>query len=410
MTARLLCAAALLLAAACSVPSPSSLFHSGPTLVHGPVDDMLDRRTEALRNGDEARFLADLDQKQPELIQHERMLYANLRQFQFSEIRLHQFFTPDIAKPIDLQEGKAVSVGVVLSYRLAGIDTAGTQDGFGYTIVARNGRPVVTKIDINGLGSDSVNVPWEVVPLHVARSGNVSVAADDTAGDPAALAAAIGAADQQVRRLWGTRPAAPGTLVFASGDPKQTRTWFFAGLAPSSIEAAAFVSRVRAADEHNVISGDVVGGRMILTSGRIPADQLAGTYRHELAHAISAPLSKFTPVPPLWAIEGYASWVEDPNSKIRLDNVRNAVKQRTFTGQLPDDKTFYDPARIHLDYGLGLTVFRYIAGKWGPERASDVYADVMSGKSLDAATTRVLSIDQATFLQQWAAYVRQLPA
>jgi len=66
--------------------------------------------------------------------------------------------------------------------------------------------------------------------------------------------------------------------------------------------------------------------------------------------------------------------------------------------------------RIHLDYGLGLTVFRFIAGKWGEERASDVYADVLAGKSLDAATTRVLSIDQATFLRQWAAYVRQLPA
>src|SRR5215831_20543937 len=129
LTARLLCAAAMLLAAACAAPS---LFHSGPTLVHGPVDDMLDRRTQALRTGDEARFLADLDQKQPDLVQRERMLFANLRQFQFSEIRLHQFFPPDIAKPIDLHEGRAVEVGVLLSYRLAGIDTGGTQDGFDY--------------------------------------------------------------------------------------------------------------------------------------------------------------------------------------------------------------------------------------------------------------------------------------
>jgi len=406
LTARLLCAAAMLLAAACAAPS---LFHSGPTLVHGPVDDMLDRRTQALRTGDETRFLADLDPKQPDLLQRERMLFANLRQFQFSEIRLHQFFPPDIAKPIDLQDGKAVEVGVLLSYRLAGIDTGGTQDGFDYTIVPRNGRPVVTKIDINALGSDSNNVPWELVPLRVARSGNVSVAADDTAGDPAALAGAIGAADQQVRRLWGSRPAAPGTLVFASADPTRTRSWFFAGLA-ATIETSAFVSRVRAADEHGIISGDVIGGRMILTTGRIPADQIPGTYRHELAHAISAPLSMFKPEPPPWATEGYASWVEDPNNKVRLDYVRNAVKQGTFTGRLPDNATFYELARIHLDYGLGLTVFRFIAGKWGAERASDVYADVLSGKSLDAATTRVLAIDQATFLQQWVAYVRQLPA
>ena len=409
MAARLLCAAALLLAAACSVPSPSSLFHGSPTSVHGPVDDMLDCRTRALRTGDEAKFLSDLDQKQPGLLQQERMVFANLRQFQFSEIRLHQFFPPDIAKPIDLQEGKAVAVGVLLTYHLAGIDTDRTQDGFEYTIVPRKGRPVVTEIDINALGSESPNVPWEIVPLRVARSGNVSVAADDTAGDPAALAAAMSAADQQVRRLWGSRRAAPGTVIFASADPKRTKSWFPAGLAPA-VEASAFVARVRAADERGIISGDVIGGRVVLTTGRIPADQLAGTYRHELAHAISAPLVTTRPVPPLWAIEGYACWVEDPNNKGRLDVVRNAVKLGRFTGQLPDNATFYEVERIYLDYGLGLTVFRFIAGNWGPERASDVYAEVVSGKSLDAATTRVLSIDQAAFLQQWAAYVRQLPA
>jgi hypothetical protein len=410
LIARTFCAVALLLAAAaCSVPSPTSLFGGGSHYrVYGPVDDMLDRRSRALMAGDEAKFLADLDQKQPELLQHERMVFANLHQFQFSDFRYHQFFPPDIAKPIDLKEGKDVEVGVLLTYRLAGIDAGITQDGYDYTIVGKSGRPVVTKIDINGLGAARNNVPWELVPLHVAHSGNVTVAVDDSGGDPTRLAAAFDAADQQVRRLWGSRTSAPGTLVFASADQKQTRNWFPAGLS-ATIESAALVVPVPATDQRGIISGDTVGGRVVLTLGRIPADQVAGTYRHELTHAISAPLVHREPAPPLWAIEGYAAWMEDANSKARLDVVRRAVQQGTFTGQLPDNQTFYDQ-RVSLNYGLGLTVFRFVAGRWGPDRASDLYADTVSGVPLATATTRVLSIDQAAFLQQWAAYVRQLPA
>lgn len=406
MIARLLVAACLLMAAACAAPSPGSLLGTGSG-AHGPVDDLLDRRSQALRAGNEKQFLADLDQRQPALLEHERMVYANLRQLRFTTFRYHQFFPPDIAKPIDLQDGKPVSVLVVLTVRLAGIDTGDSQEGFDYTIVPRNGRPVVTKVEINSLGGGRFNVPWELLPLHMARSGNVTVAADGTVADPASLASAIDAADQQVRMAWGGRPGAPGTLVFASTDQQLTRSWFPAPLS-TAVESVAFVSPIPGVDSRGQRTDANVGGRMVLTVGRTPADQLAIIYRHELTHAISSPLIHSTQNPPLWAIEGFAAWMEDPSGRGRVDTVRRAVKQRTFTGQLPDNAVFYDRQGISLNYALGYTVFSFVAGRWGPARASDLYVEAVSGHSLGEATTRALALDEGTFVQQWAAYARLL--
>jgi hypothetical protein len=55
----------------------------GPT--KQDLQRILDRRAEAVRHRDEAAFLADLDQSNKELVQHEKMVFANLRQLQFSD-------------------------------------------------------------------------------------------------------------------------------------------------------------------------------------------------------------------------------------------------------------------------------------------------------------------------------------
>jgi hypothetical protein len=407
MLARLICAAGLLAAVACSAPSPSLPFLS-PTSNRGPVDDMLDRRSQAFRSGAETAFLADLDRGQSALVQHERMVYDNLRQLKFSGFRYHQLFPPDIAKPIPLQDGKPVSVSVLLTYHLADVDTGDSEEGFEYTIVPRGGKPVITKIDINGLGSTGNNIPWDLLPLHAARSGNVTVAADGTVPDPAPLAAAMDVADQQVRQAWGSRPGAPGTLVFASADEKQAHHWFPAPLSASA-ESAAFVFPIQGVDQkHNTASGEYVGGRVVLKVGKTPPNLVNGVYRHELTHAISAPLVSPGGDAPLWAIEGFAAFVENPANRSILDPVRRLVQQARFAGQLPDNRTFYEPPGVSANYGLGLTVFKFVAEKWGAGRAGDLYVEAVSGHTLNQATTKVLAMSDTALLQQWAAYVRQL--
>jgi hypothetical protein len=401
MIARLICAACLLLMAACSTPS---LFGSDST--RGPVDDMLDRRSQAFRAGNEANYLADLDRGNTAMIQHERMVYANLRQFRFSDFRYHQYLRPELRKPVNLEDGHAVTVTVQLALHLDGIDSGDTQDGFDYTIVPRNGKPMITKIEANGLMSGNHGNPWDDVPLHTARSGNVTVAADGTVGDLGAVASSLSAAEGQVRQVWGRRPAPPGFLVFVTTDQQRARGWLpTASL--GGVESSAFEVPVAGTDRHDDRSGENVGGRVVLTVGRIPADQLGAVYRHELTHAISAPLIHSIDRPPTWAIEGIAAWMEgDAGGRVRLAFVRSAVKRGRFTGQLPDTTLFYtDP---DLNYALGYSVFKFVADRWGPERAVELYAQAVSGHTLGQATTSALSLDGPTFLAQWQGYVRQL--
>ncbi len=271
---------------------------------------------------------------------------------------------------------------------------------------------MITRIDYDTLGSSNHTIPWNLVPLRVARSGNVTVAADPTAGDPAPIAGAISAADQQVRKVWAGRPAAPGTLVFTSRDTRQAHSWLFVPMS-AAVESAAFVVPVAGYDDRNQALDDTVGGRMVMVVGTAPPDQVDGMYRHELTHAISAPVVRQGRDTPIWAIEGFAAWVEDPSGSVarsRLAWVRRAVRQGTFTGRLPDNQTFYAQPDITLHYALGLTVFKFVSERWTSEKAVDLYEEVVTGHSLGDATTKVLALDEATFLQQWSTYVRQLPA
>jgi hypothetical protein len=410
---RLVCVVGLVAVVACSAPSPASLTGLFSPSNHGPVDDLLDRRTQAFRHGDERAYLADLDQGQAALVQQERLLYANLRQLTFSKFQLRQFFGPKIAKPIKLEDGKPVEVMVVLAYQITGIDAGMTEEGFTYTFMSRNGKPIVTKIDYNTGGGTGHMIPWTLVPLKMAKAGNVIVAADPSAGDPTPLANAIGATDQRIRTLWAGRKAAPGTLVFASKDKQQAHLWF---LTLNNItETSAWVFPQAEFDDENLALDDRVGGRMVIIVGLTPSDQVEGVYRHELTHAISAPVVKEGRDTPIWAVEGFAAWVEDasgPVAKQRLSYLRRAVRQGTFTGSLPANDTFYalDPVKETVNYAAGLSVFKFVAERWTSEKAIDFYEAVVSGQSLGDATIKVLTLDQAAFLQQWIAYVRALPA
>ena len=80
MIGRLICVVGLVAAVACSAPSPGPLSGLFSPSKRGPVDDLLDRRSQAFRHGDERAYLADLDRGQPALVDRERMMFANLRQ------------------------------------------------------------------------------------------------------------------------------------------------------------------------------------------------------------------------------------------------------------------------------------------------------------------------------------------
>lgn len=60
---------------------------------------ILDRRAKAVRNADERAFLADLDERNERLISEQKRLFANLRQFEFTN------FSYVLDRSTHLQEG-----------------------------------------------------------------------------------------------------------------------------------------------------------------------------------------------------------------------------------------------------------------------------------------------------------------
>lgn len=77
------------------------------------LEEILQRRAKAVLDKDEQAYLADLDQSNAELIDHERLVFDNLRQFELAEF----FYITERIRP-DL-DGKPVFGPVIRVARLS---------------------------------------------------------------------------------------------------------------------------------------------------------------------------------------------------------------------------------------------------------------------------------------------------
>lgn len=396
---------------------------------------ILDRRAAAVEQGDEAAFLADLDQSNAELIERQKMVFSNLRQLEFDELR---YVTNRVLVGLAQREadGAYVLSPVIAITKLTADRSAGAvapAEAFQYKVALRDGSPVVTDIvaitrrnakKLRHSTGIYANAPWNTTPLQILNVDNVWLAGDDSVSD---LEQYLDAARGQVRdveALWGDRTRFPGYVLFLTRKRKNFRTWFDSNT-PAKFEGYEMpLQGVRSNGEPFI--DEYAGSRIVvnLESIAVNDDDPVLVMRHELAHAITSRATSVDFglgfVAARWAVEGFARWVENLNHPDRQAQQRamvaGGVRAGTFTGTLPRSETFYDDD-IHFNYAVSASVFSFAERVADRDAAVEFYAQViqytdLKGEPLvtlpafDAVCTQVLDMDSEAFLQRWAGFVR----
>ncbi|MCW6004780.1 hypothetical protein K1W54_09300 [Micromonospora sp. CPCC 205371] len=336
---------------------------------------ILERRAKALTEKDEEGYLADLDRSNEELIRREKLLFANLRQFDFADFRY--VLSGITEQPV----GKTFVFGpVIRTAKLtadAGPGDVAPAETFQYKLRKQGDRLVVGDIVAATTDEDRqklrlvgplADAPWHTDELRVVKvSGKVWLAGDRTATDLDRYASLAERELREVEKLWGGRTSFPGHVLFFTRAPANMRRWFNLGSAgnfnPDNLGYQIPLYGVRKGG--GFYQNQFAASRIVVNLAAIEAhdSQPANTIRHELTHAVTA-RAQLTDGgwtrPPTWAIEGFARYTETIGSPERASRIRDVVaagvRAGKFKGTTPPSDTFYGKDII-FNYVLGSTVF-----------------------------------------------------
>ena len=417
-TVRMLLASALmtvLLTFGCSTGSTSVAHRPSPRASTTPdagsrIDTLLEQRSQALLDDDAPGFLAAVDPSRSVLVAHEQMVFANLRQIRFASLR-YQRLAPDA--PVELRAGVPTVVDVALVLAVAGVQRAPT--AIGYTYAVEPAAPGLKIVDImsKALGELRTNVPWDLDPLSVVRSGRVILAADSSVSNASELASHASAAVDHVRKTWGQRTAPSDVLVFVTRSDDTVRRWFASAQVDDGLTFTLLEVDQRAHAIEQFAGAWVVLRYPLASNPDYPngadPNRFEAIARHELTHAITVEVQNVNR--PSWALEGYANWVargDDPNELRAIGYyVHQAVSQGKDVGQLAVTHQDF-VADAGLNYVLGESVYRFVADQWGRDRATDLYVAVIGGTPFNDVTRSMFGLSGDDFLSRWRAYVRAL--
>lgn len=403
------------------------------------LEEILQRRAKAVLDKDEQAYLADLDQSNAELIDRERMVFANLRQFELSEFRY-------ITERIWHDPNDQPVFGPVI--RVARLSVDATEAGvfpaeaFRYTLGQKDGKLVVTEIEPATpettedatLGPLLAKEPWNFTPLQVIQAGNVWLAADRSVSDLKRYADLAESEARWVEKLWGDRLRFPGHLLFFTRDPEAFKAWYYFGSAANFMEdIEGFQHSANGVRKNGEIyANQFAGARIVVNLQNVKTfsnGDPQAVLRHELVHAVTAraratPSTSFSGLgSPTWAVEGFATWatsLERPADRSHERAwVARGVSRKMFTGEPPRSTEFYSASaeQRYFNYVVSASIFSYVAQLQGREAAVEFYEQVIRHNdqegtpfhqlpAFDGICQRVVGKSGGAFLEQWARFVR----
>lgn len=376
------------------------------------VRAMLDQRARAVRQQDEAAFLASVDPAAPpEFREGQRRLYRNLAMLPFAEWGYGVDGNSVVDVPDVAGADATWSPRVSLRYALHGVDPVPTTRSLGYVFVRRGADWYLAADEVPGEPArSSWRGPWDFGQVHsVATRNGLVIGHRENRAQAERVADHLDEAVAEVSQVWGRQwPQQVGVLL-----PESTRE-LSALVGPEfsgdGIAAVAIADRV----DHE--RDRVEGQRVVLnprTAQRLSDRSLHSVLVHEVTHI--AARQDTVDGSPMWLLEGFADYVgyqNNPRSDARLapDLVRS-VQASGPPGELPTDRDFHRSGRsLDLAYQQSWSFVDYVAERFGQERVVQLYRRVAGAGDADAvdpALREVLGIDRERLLADWSRSLEQ---
>lgn len=372
------------------------------------IDEILNRRAGAVRDGKLADFLADVDPDNATLVSEQRVLFRNLVQFGFSRVGYEQLREQFDQSLVDRYGPSTYVVQVAMTYQLRGINPAPVRTLLGYTFLQRaDGRwMLVNDTDLDqSLPAGSHQEAWDVGPVLVRRAPRVLVVVEPGANDLAAgLLAKAGSAVRAVSRRWPGGWAGAGVVIALDDKLVRGADYTRPKNAEDALAMATWVYRT--------LPGEVTaeGGRAdsyVVVNPRNRAKVDARTLAHEFTHVATARYGAYAP---RWLVEGTATYVEflpmDGEPDLALQTYRDRVRTKILPKAkgLPADALFFkDPATT---YPLAWLAADRLFDRFGAAKVGAFYREIAAQGISQPARNRImlehLGLTEAALLRSLA--------
>jgi hypothetical protein len=348
-----------------STPSPS-----GTTITEAPPDALqgieaaLDRRAQAVRRGDERRFLAGLARGDAGLRDQQRTYFGNLRQLPLAVFD----YAVDPAGLV--RDGEDYWVVVDLALQLDGFDVAPvvSRDRYLFTPGGQPGRFRLGSVSDPQWEVDSEvrPEPWDDGEIVVTRGAGV-LGIFDT-GSVRASEGLLASVQRGIADVAGVVPSSwsRSVVVYALSNTAFLATLpALSGGDPTDVDAVAFPVFATADDE----DAELVGTRFVLHPRMLdePGRARNRLVRHELTHVA---LGEADDRAPVWLSEGLAEYVSVQPLPPERRTISEAALDAARAGvtEMPPDDSFNDagtPGRASANYGIAWFACEYLAAGYG---------------------------------------------
>ncbi|TDD46414.1 hypothetical protein E1263_36565 [Kribbella antibiotica] len=342
------------------------------------VDKVLKRRSQAVLQDDQAAFLADVDQANLTLIERQRILFTNLRQFGFAKLAYQQLAQQYDDAVTSKYGPSTYVVAVAMTYQIRGIDTVPVRSMLGYTFTERAAGKwtLVSDQDLDKrLPRGSHEEAWDTGEVLVKRAARVLVVVEK--GQQQLASKLIGISTSAVKAVSKNWPGGwNGSGVVIALDDKIVRGADYT-VPKNAEDALAMATWV-----YRTLPGEVSGAgeradSYVVINPRNRTRIDARTLAHEFTHVATAPYGAFAP---RWLVEGAATYVEflpmDGAQDLALPKYRQEVRTKYLAKvkSLPVDAVFFQqPAS---SYPLSWLAVDYLFDRFGGTEVATLYQEL----------------------------------
>lgn len=356
------------------------------------VHEVLDRRAQAVLQDNQAAFLADVDPGNKSLLDRQRTLFTNLRQFGFDRLAYQQLGQQYDEAVTQKYGPSTYLVAIAMTYQLRGIDAVPVRSMLGYTFTEKpdGGWMLVSDTDLDKrLPRGSHQEAWDTGEVLVKRGPRVLVVVEK--GQEKLAQSLVVKATSAVKAVTKSWPGGwTGAGVVIALDDKVVRGADYT--APKNAEdALAMATWV-----YRTLPGEVTGAGERTASyvvlnphnrSKVDARILA----HEFTHVAAASYGAYAP---RWLVEGAATYVEflpmDGTADLALGTYRQEVRTKYLARakSLPADAVFFD--RSDSSYPLSWLAVDHLFRKFGGTEVGTLYRELAALGSTQAERDRIM--------------------